>query len=125
MNLEDFTRMVVRKIEETNANVVLQTPTNQAIFPLKVVRMPLESIIKTENGLPIKTRYSISVEEWADKKYTCMQMSQDTANKLIQLNILKTGNDIDIYDDITKMYRLITRYEVIYNGLYNSLELVK
>lgn len=126
MTLEDLTKLIVSKLKEIqNVEVTLQNPTTESKFPCKVVRTPLENILMTNEGTTVKARYSITIEEWANKKYDCMSMSNTTQTKLKELNITKVSNDVDLYDNITNKYRLITNYEVNYNGIYNSLELVK
>lgn len=126
LDIETLTRLVVRKINELgDREIVLQNPTDKSVFPCTVVRTPLERQRISEGVTPVYKRFSISIEEWCSTKYDCMFQSQATAVKLRDYNFKKVSNDIDTYDEITKKYRLISNYEVNYNGLTNSFELIK
>lgn len=125
LKLKDFTTLIVNKLEELSVEVALQNPTSESKFPCYIVQTPLRQDKKTDEGVPVKQRYSIAVEHWASKKYDVMSMSDETDVKLRELNFTRTGTLLDTFDEITKKYRLITNYEVNYNGLYNSFELVK
>lgn len=126
LSIEQFARLIIQKLETiTGKNVTVQNPTDKSTFPCTVVRTPLERILLTENGIPVKKVFSISIEEWALKQYNCMSMSNDTAIKLREYNLIKNNNDNIIYDDITKKYRLVSNYEVNYNGITNSFEMIK
>lgn len=125
LDIETFTRLIVRKIQEIRNEVVLQNPTEKSKFPCTVVRTPLENQKINEDTVPVYTRFSISIEEWASTQYECMQQSYETALKLREYNLKKTSNDQIIYDEITKKNRLINNYEVNYNGLTNSFEKIR
>lgn len=125
LSLTQFTKLIVAKLEAISTNVTLQNPTDISTFPCTVLRTPMEKVVKTENGTPIKKVFSFSVEEWAQKQYDCMTMSNNSAIKLREYNIVKNSNDNIMYDDITKKYRLISNYEVNYNGITDSFELIK
>lgn len=126
LDIETFTRLIARKINELgNREVVLKDPTDKSIFPCTVVRTPQENQKVNEGVVPVYTRFQISIEEWASSKYDVMKQSYETALKLREYNLKKVGNDQVIYDEITKKNRLISNYEVNYNGLTNSFERVK
>ena len=128
LNLDDFTKIVVSKIQElSNKEVILSTPKSNSKFPCAVVRTPIETInlVNQDTGEIISKTFTVSIEEWADKKYEVMKMMDETSEKLRELNIIKNNNDNDIFDDITKKYRLISSYEVIYDGLYNCFKIKK
>lgn len=126
LNIEQLTRLIVRKINElNNRDVILQNPTDKSVFPCTVIRTPLENQRINEGPAPVYTRFSISIEEWCAKQYECMHQSNETAVKLREYNFKKTSNDQIFYDEITKKYRLVNNYEVNYNGLTNSFERIK
>lgn len=126
LNIETFTRLIARKINELgNREVVLKDPTDKSIFPCTVVRTPQENQRVNEGVVPVYTRFQISIEEWASTKYDVMKQSYETALKLREYNLKKVGNEQTIYDEITKKNRLISNYEVNYNGLTNSFERIK
>ncbi len=119
--VEDFLRYTVRLIEK-NSNVELSNPDATAEFPLTVVSNAMQSILKTENNFPIRKRFSITVEHWANSKYEAMKMFQKTNVILRNSNMAQVGTPVDMYDEITKKHRYGGRYEVIWNGLINCLE---
>lgn len=125
MKTEDFVRLVVNKLEELAEEVVLQNPTAESIFPCRVVQTALSNVDLTENSTPIEQTFQISVEHWAEKKYECMKMADETDTKLAEYNMVRVQTTPDILDDITNKYRLITTYEVKYNALYNCFKIIR
>lgn len=126
LDIETFVRLVARKINElNNREVVLKDPTDKSIFPCTVIRTPYENQKINEGTIPVYTRFQISIEEWAQSKYDVLRQSYETAKKLREYNFKKTGNEQIIYDEITNKNRLISNYEVNYNGLTNSFERIK
>lgn len=128
LTLEDFTKIVVTKIKELkNKEVILSTPKTNSIFPCTVVRTPIETInlIDQDTGEVISKTFTVSIEEWAKSKYDVMKMMDETTEKLRKLNIIKNNNDYDGYDNVTQKYRLVSSYDVIYDGLYNCFKIKK
>ena len=126
LDIGTLTRLIVQKINQLgDREIVLQNPTDKSVFPCTVVRTPMERSKISEETTPVYTRFSVSIEEWTKSQYDCMAQSYQTAVKLREYNFKKVGNDISSFDEITKKYRLISNYEVNYNGLTNSFELIK
>lgn len=126
LDIGTLTRLIVQKINQLgNREIVLQNPTDKSVFPCTVVRTPMERPKISEETTPVYTRFSVSIEEWTKSQYDSMAQSYQTAVKLREYNFKKVGNDISSFDEITKKYRLISNYEVNYNGLTNSFELIK
>jgi len=125
LELKDFVVLIVNKLKEQGEEVVLQNPSADSIFPCRVVQTPLRQDKLSDDGIPVKQRYSIAIEHWANKKYDVMAMADSTDVKLREFNFMRTNTLLDTFDDVTKKYRLVTIYEVNYNGLYNSFELIK
>lgn len=123
--VEEFSNLIVEILEKGEAEVILQNPDTESIFPCTVVRTPIENILLREDNIPVRKRFSVSIEEWADKQAICMNRLCQTEQKLRKYNILKTSNDISFKDAITNKYRIINTYETIYNGLTNSFELIR
>lgn len=121
LSIEQFTRYVANLVE-TLGNTTLNNPDSEETFPIYVVSNPMQNIKKTENNLPIYSRFSITVENWNNSKYEAMKLHQKTYELLRKYNFSLTGSPIDLYDEITKKYRFGSRYEVNYNGLTNSFE---
>ena len=110
----------IQDTEGENTEVVLQTPTTKSKFPCRVIDTPLESINNTNNGVPIRKTFQVSIEHWADKQRFCMKMANNTDKQLQKRNFIRTNSSPIIFDQITKKYKFITTYEVRYNALTNS-----
>lgn len=116
-----FTQMVYTKLATiTGLSVVLSQPTNESIFPCAVIGNPLTSISRSENGFPAEIRVQIPIEYWASSKYSCMDLSDSGDIKLRDMNLIRTNTTLDTYDTITRQYRYVGNYEVIYDGIHNA-----
>ena len=124
LTVEDFTRYTFRIIQSLG-NVVLSNPDSTETFPVSVVSNPMQSIRVVEEQVPIFSRFSITVEWWADSKYGAMNLFQQTNELLRSYNYTLVGTPIDMYDEITKKHRYGGRYEVNYNGLTNAYERIR
>lgn len=116
------------KIKDDNENetqVILQTPTTNSIFPCRLINNPLDSVLKSQNAIPILKDFQITIEHWADSQMECMEMGSNTDKALQRRNILRTNTQQIIYDDITKKYRLIVIYGVRWEKLTNSFIYIK
>ena len=123
LDVEQFTKYVVRLIK-TLGEVSLTNPDSEETFPKSVVSNVMQSIKITEDNFPIYSRFSVTVEWWADSKYKAMELFQSTNKLLRHYNFAMIGAPIDLYDEITRKHRYGGRYEVNYNGLTNSFERV-
>lgn len=115
-------------IKDDNKNItecVLQMPTTESVFPCRLINTPLDSVIKSENAVPILKDFQITIEHWSETQRKCMEMASNTDNVLQKRNMLRTNTQSIIYDEITKKYRLITSYEVHWNRITNSLNFIK
>jgi hypothetical protein len=120
---DEFTRLVVRKIEELGTlDVVLSNPEASSVFPAAVVSTPLTRVLKSWENKPAEIAISVPIEIWANKKYDAIGFMDDVEAKLTELSMLRGSTVLDAYDDITKKYRYVANYEVVYNALHNSLE---
>lgn len=116
------------QIKDDNKNkteTVLQTPTTESVFPCRLINTPLESILKTENAIPILKDFQITIEHWTEGQRKCMEMASNTDKVLQKRNIIRTNTEPIIYDEITKKYRLIVIYEVRWQALTNSFICIK
>lgn len=111
--------------EGENTEAVLQTPTTESKFPCRVIETPLESINNTENGVPVRKTFQVSIEHWDNKQRFCMEMANNTDKQLQKRNFIRTGSSPITFDQITKKYRFITTYEVRYNALTNSFSYIR
>ena len=110
----------IQDTEEENTEAVLTTPTTESKFPCRVIETPLESVNKTNDGVPIRKTFQVSIEHWNNEQRFCMEMANNTDKKLQKRNFTRTNSSPIIFDQITKKYRFITTYEVRWNALTNS-----
>lgn len=108
-----------------NTESVLQTPTTESKFPCRVIETPLESVNRTNNGVPILKTFQVSIEHWDNKQRFCMEMANNTDKQLQKRNFTRTNSSPIIFDQITKKYKFITTYEVRYNALTNSFSYIR
>jgi hypothetical protein len=121
-----FTKWVVEKLNQVDdLEVVLSNPSGDSIFPCAVVSTPLIRIQKTENGTPIEIAIQISVDYWANTKYSCMSLSDSGNVELRELNLTRTNTTIDTYDDMVKKYRYGGNYETKYNALTGAFDNIR
>ena len=116
---------VIQDNEGINTEAVLTTPTTESKFPCRVIENPLESINKTQNGIPILKTFQVSIEHWDNEQRFCMEMANKTDKQLQKRNFIRTNSSPIIFDQITKKYRLITTYEVRWNALTNSFYYIR
>lgn len=108
-----------------DTEIALTTPTTESIFPCRIVETPLESINKTNNGIPILKTFQVSIEHWASEQRFCMEMANNTDKQLQKRNFIRTNSSPIIFDQITKKYKFITTYEVRYNALTNAFSYIR
>lgn len=116
---------VIQDNEGVNTETVLTTPTTESIFPCRVIDTPLESINNSNNGIPIRKTFQVSIEHWDNEQRFCMEMANNTDKQLQIRNFTRTNSSPIIYDQITKKYKFITTYEVRYNGLTNAFSCIR
>lgn len=116
---------VIQDKGEENTETVLITPTTESTYPCRVIDTPLESVNKTENAIPIRKTFQVSIEHWDNEQRMCMEMANNTDKKLQTRNFTRTNSSPIIYDQITKKYRFITTYEVRWNALTNSFSYIR
>ena len=115
----------IKDYKEEYTEAILQTPTTQSKFPCRVISTPLESVNKTENAIPLRKTFQVSIEHWTSKQRECMEMANKTGLELRKKNFVMTNTSPILFDEITKKYRLIITYEVCYNALTNSFNFIK
>lgn len=122
---EEFTRIVVRKVEELKLNVLLDNPDIAAEYPCVVCNNTYSNILLCENNMPVQTRFQINLEAWATSKYETMNIMNKIIIKLRELNIAPVGNPTEMHDEITNKHRRMRSFEVFFNGLTNSFDRTK
>ena len=109
----------------TPTDVVLQTPTTNSKFPCRVINVPMEQVTKSENAIPIVTRFQVRIENWAKGQRECMDLGNRTDIALREINLIRTSTNQVMFDEVTKKYRLIATYEMNYYGVNNSFEVIR
>lgn len=125
LGIEDFTRIVSRKLEESKYNIVLENPQTDEEFPCGVLSNVMRNDKINEDGEPVKSSFSFSLEWWTDKTYYSMALFDEASIKLTELNILLTGNTSPRFDDVTKKYIVGGTYEVNYNAITHSFNKIR
>lgn len=121
-----FTKWVVAKLDTISGlEVVLANPSGDSVFPCAVVSTPLIRVVRTENSTPVEISISIQVDFWDSTKYSVMSLSDQANIKLREYNLTRVNTTIDLFDEITKKYRYGGNYEVKYNSITNSYEIIK
>ncbi len=115
---EDLSR--IKDFDNKETEAVLQTPTTESIFPCRLINTPLDSVLKSENAIPLLKDFKITIEHWNEEQRKCMEMASNTDNVLQKRNCLRTNTQPIIFDEITQKYRLITSYEVRWEALTNT-----
>lgn len=116
---------IIQDKGEENTEAVLTTPTTESKFPCRVIETPLENVNKTNDGVPIRKTFQVSIEHWDNEQRVCMEMADKTDKQLQKRNFTRTNSSPIIFDQITKKYRFITTYEVRWNGLTNSFSYIR
>lgn len=115
------------KIKDDNENITevkLQTPTVESIFPCRLINTPLDTVLKSQNTIPVLKDFQITIEHWAEDKSNCMKMASNTDQILQKRNMFRANTQPIIYDETTKMYRFITSYQVRWEALTNSFKFI-
>lgn len=118
---EQLTKMIYEKLEPLGYEIVLSNPTTESKFPVIVIDTPLESTAKRYNKEILQKQFQVSIECWASEKYDVMRIMEEVSQILINYNFFKTNTIPDVFEEITKKYRMIMTFEVKYNGLTNAL----
>ena len=77
--------------------------------------------MKRYNTKILQKRFQVTIECWAKSKYEVMQMMEKVSEIMVEYNFIKTNTMPDMFDEITKAYRISSIFEVKYDGLTNSL----
>lgn len=116
---------IIQDNKGTNTETALTTPTTESKFPCRIIETVLESVNKTNNGIPILKTFQVSIEHWDNEQRFCMEMANKTDKQLQKRNFIRTNSSPIIFDQITKKYKFITTYEVRYNALTNSFSYIR
>lgn len=125
LKINEFSDLIYDKLETLGYETILTNPTTESKFPCLELFSPLKSVNKTENGFPILSTFQISIKCWNEKQRLTMKMTSEVDVKLQELNFVRTNTSPSIYDNILQKYGITITYEVRYNGLTNSFQIIK
>ena len=120
-----FSDLIYETLEKLNYNEVLSNPTTESKYPLLELHSPLKSVNKTIKGQAVYSRFQISITCWNAKTRECMEMVDEVDTCLQKLNIVRTNITPSMYDSILQKYNRTATYEVDYNALLGSFNLIK
>ncbi len=117
---EQLTKLIYKKLELLEYNIIFTNPTIETEFPVIVINTPLESTSKQYNNEIIQRKFQVSIECWENEKYNVMQMMEKISQILLEYNFIRISTTPDIFDEKTKKHKMIMTFEVKYNGLTNA-----
>ena len=126
-DIEKFTRLVLQTLKERiEYPIRLDNPSINAEFPCVVLSNPMDYIDMTKDDkTALRGRYNITVECWTNNIYDSMNLDKQISNQLRTINLLPTGGTITRSDDNTNKKIVGHSYEVMYNGVLNTLEIIR
>lgn len=104
--------------------VFLEIPTDKNLNLFRLINTPLDSVLKSENGVPISKEFQILIQHFGESKSQCMQMASNTDKVLQKRNILRTSAENILYDEQIQKYKFITSYEVRWEAPTNSFSFI-
>ena len=121
LGIKEFSDLIYDKLNTLGDEVVLVNPTTESKFPCREINTPLMRINRTN----AQCTFQISIKHWNASQRSAMEMSDNTDNKLLECNLVRTSTSPCIYDEIIQKYGLTTSYEVKYNALTNAFMRIK
>lgn len=125
LSIKEFSDLVYEKLEPLNYEQILSNPTTESIFPCLELHTPLKSVNKTQNAIPLKSTFQMSITCWNEKQRKAMEMTQEIETKLQEMNFVRTNTSPAIYDAVLQKYGITITFEVRYNVLMNSFEFIR
>ena len=125
LSIKEFSDLVYEKLKVLEYKQILTNPTTTSKFPCLELHTPLKSVNKTENAVPIKSTFQISITCWNEKQRQAMQMTDEVSAKLQELNFTRTNTSPAVYDSILQKYGITVTFEVIYNAIMNSFDFIR
>lgn len=122
---KEFSDLIYDALNDLGYERVLSNPTVESVFPLLELHSPLKNIDKTDKGVTVYARFQVTITCWNEKQRSCMDMCNQVDGILNQLNIVRTNQTPSMYDSILQKYSISSTYEVKYNALNGSFNLIK
>lgn len=121
LGTKEFSDLIYDKLLELGDEIILTNPKTSSKFPCREINTPLKSV-RNSDGMDT---FQISIKHWNDKQRNVMEMTDNTDEKLLEYNLIRTNTSPCLYDEILKKYGLTTTYEVRYNKITNAFQKIK
>jgi len=126
LSTKEFSDIIYDKLENLyNNKPILSNPNSESKFPLIELHAPLKMINETENAIPLKTTFQVSITCWNEKQRETMEMTDRVTTKLQEINLVRTNTSPAVYDSILQKYGITITFEVIYNNIMNSFDFIR
>lgn len=119
---KDFSDLIYKKLEEFEESVILVKPNTNSTFPCREMNTPLKSINKVNQAIEI---FQIAITHWHEQLKNAMEMSDQTDEKLSELNLIRISTNPYVYDETLQKYVITSIYEVHYNKITNAFQIIK
>ena len=124
LSIKEFSDYMYEKLEDLGYEIILTNITTESKFPCIEFHTPLKSVIKTQDAFPLFSTFQMQFTTWANKQREAMAMSNELEEKLRELNLVRTTTSEAIHDEITKKYGVTSTFEVRYNSITHSFDVV-
>lgn len=126
LSIKEFSDLVYEKLDSLKYKQTLSNPTTEdKEKELIELHTPLKSVNKTEKAFPILSTFQTSITCWNEKQRKAMEMTDKVDTKLQEYNMTRTNTSPAIYDAILQKYGITIIFEVRYNSLTNSFQLIR
>ncbi len=126
LSIKEFSDLVYDKLDDLKYKQTLSNPTTEdKEKELIELHTPLKSVNKTENAFPVFSTFQISITCWNEKQRQAMEMTDKVDTKLQEFNFTRTNTSPAIYDSILQKYGVTITFEVRYNSITNSFQLIR
>lgn len=126
LSIKEFSDLVYEKLEVLKYKQTLSNPTTEdKEKELIELHTPLKSVNKTQNAFPILSTFQLSITCWNEKQRKAMEMTDKVDTKLQEYNMTRTNTSPAIYDSILQKYGITITFEVRYNAITDSFQLIR
>lgn len=121
LGVKEFSNLIYNKLEELEEEIINVSPVKTSIFPCREINAPIKSVKKSQ---PVDT-FQISIKHWNDQLEQAMEMSDRTDEKLSDYNLIRITTEPYVYNENIEKYGITVVYEVNYNRLTNTFQIIK
>lgn len=125
LGIKEFSDLVYDKLEDLKYKPILSNPTTEDKSKALIeLHTPLKSVLKTENAIPILSRFQMSITCWNKSQRKVMEMTDEVSEKLQKFNFKRTNTSPSIYDSILQKHAITITFEVSYNSITASFNII-